>query len=86
MKRRMSKKLSDIKSSHNGGSKEIKSINNFQQHTKKGEQLRKKNYLQSRSALGVKRKEIFFCTIEYYSFFAASIFRLKENGFLFMIP
>lgn len=79
-------KLSDIKSSHNGGSKEIKSINNPKQ---KGEQLRKENYLQSRS-LWRKQERKLFAQLNIIQFLFAPLrslsrvffsFRLKQTDF-----
>lgn len=63
-------KLSDIKSSHNGSSKEIKSINNlWQQKAKSSEQLRKENYLQSRFARPKEKKGDFFAQLNIIQFF-----------------
>lgn len=65
-------KLSDIKSSHNGSSKEIKSINNLcQQKANSSEQLRKENYLQSRFARARAKKGVFFAQLNIIQFFVS---------------
>lgn len=75
--KRGERKLSDIKSSHNGSSKEIKSINNF---NKKATNSYAKKTTCNQDQLSRERRKEIFCTIEYYSFFSLrSSFVLRKR-------